>query len=86
MACSTRSVMPPRSTLLGQLDETVRLERLEVVVDLLAGDADPGGERRRPRRATASSPSSRARTGSSATAAAAESSITSTSCMTPPCP
>ena len=30
--------------LAGQLYQAVRLERLEVVVDLLAGDADSGGE------------------------------------------
>jgi hypothetical protein len=30
--------------LLGQLHQAVRLERLEVIVDLLARDADPGGE------------------------------------------
>jgi hypothetical protein len=30
--------------LLGQLHQPVRLERVEVVVDLLARDADPGGE------------------------------------------
>ena len=32
------------SALLGQLHQAVGLERLEVVVDLLARDADPGGE------------------------------------------
>jgi hypothetical protein len=30
--------------LLGKHRQAVRLERLEVVVDLLAGDADPGRE------------------------------------------
>ena len=42
--------MPPWRTLAGELDEPVELERPEVVVDLLAGDPEAGGQRRRRRR------------------------------------
>ena len=42
--------MPPRLRSSASSTQAVRLERLQVVVDLLAGEADPAGERRGRRR------------------------------------
>ena len=69
------------------LHQAVRLlERLQVVVDLLPRDADPGGEPGGGGGLDGQLAEQRARTGRSAAAAACALSITSTSCIPPPRP
>jgi hypothetical protein len=78
VARSIRSEMPAAHADLCELDEPVRLERAQVVVDLLPGEPYACCERRRRRGLVTQLAEQAARTGSSATTAAAGSSMTST--------